>query len=240
MTRVAAVADVHLAEELSGTIRSGFEGIEHRADLLLVAGDLTRHGTVAEGQIAAEELRDLGVPVVVVLGNHDYHDDADREITKLLEDAGVTVLEGDGVVLQCGETRVGVAGAKGFGGGFADRCGSEFGEREMKAFIRHTRLIAEQLGAALEDLDADHLVALTHYAPVDDTLAGEPTEIYPFLGSYLLGEAIDGARADLAVHGHAHEGTEKGVTPAGVRVRNVALPVIGRAYAIYRIGEQQS
>lgn len=236
MIRIAAVADVHLGEDLRGHFRTHFADIAERADLLLLAGDLTRHGTVDEGRIAAEEFADLDVPVVAVLGNHDYHSDAEKEITVLLEDAGVRVLEGDGVVLECGDTRVGVAGGKGFCGGFAGRCGSEFGEPEMKAFIRHTRTLADQLGAALRDLpDVDHRVALTHYAPVADTLAGEPTEIYPFLGSYLLGEAIDDAGADLAVHGHAHAGTEKGVTAGGVRVRNVALPVIRRTYAVYRL-----
>lgn len=240
MIRVAAVADVHLGEDLSGRFRESFADIADRADLLLVAGDLTRHGTVDEGRIAAEEFTGLDVPVVAVLGNHDYHSDAQKEITVLLEDAGVRVLEGDGVVLQCGDVRVGVAGGKGFGGGFAGRCGTEFGEPEMKAFIRHTRVLADQIGTALRELpDADHRVALTHYAPVDDTLAGEPAEIYPFLGSYLLGEAIDDAGADLAIHGHAHAGSEKGVTPAGVRVRNVALPVIRRAYAVYRLGTDE-
>jgi Icc-related predicted phosphoesterase len=103
----------------------------------------------------------------------------------------------------------------------------------MKAFVRHTRALADALGRALRELDTDARIALTHYAPVKDTLSGERPEIAPFLGSYLLGEAIDGAGADLAVHGHAHNGVEKGVTPGGVPVRNVALPVIKTAYALY-------
>jgi Icc-related predicted phosphoesterase len=235
MIRVAAVGDLHVGADVRGHYRERLTGIADRADLLLVAGDLTRHGTIAEGRIAADELRDIGVPVITVLGNHDYHSDAEHEIAAVLRDAGVAVLEGTGTVVQCDGARVGVAGGKGFGGGFAGRCASDFGEPEMKAFVGHTKSFAGRLRAALTDLDADLRISLTHYSPVKDTLIGEPPEIYPFLGSYLLAEAIDGAEADLAVHGHAHRGTEKGITPGGVRVRNVALPVIQQAYTVYRL-----
>jgi Icc-related predicted phosphoesterase len=234
--RVAAVGDLHVGPESAGTCREALASLPDRADVLLVAGDLTRHGTVAEGRVAAGELRDLGVPVITVLGNHDYHSDREAEITGVLQDAGITVLEGDGTVLDLGGERLGVAGGKGFGGGFAGRCVSDFGEPEMKAFAQHTKEFAGRLGAALLELDADVRVCLTHYSPVAETLAGEPPEIYPFLGSYLLAEAIDTADVDLAVHGHAHKGTEKGITSGGVRVRNVALPVIQQAYAVYEIG----
>jgi Icc-related predicted phosphoesterase len=133
-----------------------------------------------------------------------------------------------------------VAGGKGFGGGFAGRCASDFGEPEMKAFVGYTKSFAARLRDSLQSLDdADVRVSLTHYSPVKDTLAGEPPEIYPFLGSYLLAEAIDQSDVDLAVHGHAHKGTEKGVTPGGVRVRNVALPVIQQAYAVYRLPRKE-
>jgi Icc-related predicted phosphoesterase len=152
-----------------------------------------------------------------------------------LRDAGVHVLEGSGVVLPVDGRRVGVAGAKGFGGGFPGKHASEFGEPEMKAFIRHTKEVSARLRDALVALDCDVRIALTHYSPVRDTLAGEPPEIHPFLGSYHLAEAIDAAPADLAVHGHAHLGSEKGLTPAGVRVRNVAHPVIKQAYAVYTL-----
>ncbi|WP_067792815.1 metallophosphoesterase family protein [Actinomadura formosensis] len=235
MIRVAAAGDLHVGPEVAGAYRARLSALAGQADVFLVAGDLTRHGTAEEGRIAAGELRDLGVPVIAVLGNHDYHSGAEEEITGVLRDAGVTVLEGGGTVLDCTGTRLGIAGGKGFGGGFEGRCASDFGEPEMKAFVRHTRDFAERLGACLQDLDADVTVALTHYSPSADTLEGEPLEIYPFLGSYLLGEAIDAAGADLAVHGHAHKGTEKGLTSGGVRVRNVALPVIQHAYALYRL-----
>jgi Icc-related predicted phosphoesterase len=235
MIRVAAVGDLHVGPDVRGHYRERLTGIADRADLLLVAGDLTRHGTVAEGRIAAEELRDIGVPVITVLGNHDYHSDVELEIAQVLTDAGVTVLEGSGTVVRCDGTRIGVAGGKGFGGGFAGHCASDFGEPEMKAFVGYTKSFATRLRGSLTSLDADVRICLTHYSPVKDTLAGEPPEIYPFLGSYLMAEAIDESDVDLAVHGHAHRGTEKGVTPGGVRVRNVALPVIQQAYVVYRL-----
>ncbi|GII31606.1 metallophosphoesterase family protein [Planotetraspora mira] len=231
--RIAAVADIHLGEDIRGHYRKKLEGIEHRAEVLLVGGDLTRHGTIEEGQVVADELGDLPIPVVAVLGNHDYHSDADREIAAMLRDAGIIVLDDDAVVIPLDGTRLGVAGGKGFGGGFAGKCASEFGEPETKAFVRHTKEIAERWRHALKNLDADHRVVLSHYSPVKDTLAGEPPEIYPFLGSYLLAEAADAEGADLIVHGHAHLGTEKGMTPGGIRVRNVALPVIGHSYVVY-------
>ncbi len=233
--RIAAVGDVHLAEDMRGRYRPRLAGIEERADVLLVAGDLTRHGTLEEGKVVVDEFRDLPIPVVMVLGNHDYHCDVQGEIASMLRDVGIRVLSDDSTVVSCGGTPLGIAGGKGFGGGFAGKSASEFGEREIKAFISHTRHIAERWQAALKDLDTEYRVVLSHYSPVKDTLTGEPPEIYPFLGSYLLAEAVDTEGADLILHGHAHLGVEKGLTPGGIRVRNVALPVLGRAYAIYRL-----
>ncbi|MGW9307340.1 metallophosphoesterase family protein [Saccharomonospora azurea] len=236
MITLAAVGDVHLGEDAQGRLRPALEHLPSRADALLLAGDLTRHGTPDEARIVAHEFADLGIPVVAVLGNHDYHGEAVDEVTAILRDeGGIHVLEGDGVVLRVDGARLGVAGVKGFGGGFEGRCASAFGEPEMKAFVEHTVDIADSLRSALKELDADVRVALTHYSPVPDTLHGEPLEIYPFLGAYQLGEVVDEAGATLALHGHAHSGCEHGVTPGGVRVRNVAQPVIRSAYALYRI-----
>ena len=235
MIRIAAVGDVHLGADARGRMRPALENVGEHADVLLLAGDLTRHGTLDEAQVVAEEFADLPVPVVAVLGNHDHHDDKPVEVAKLLSDSGLHVLEGDAVVFEVGGERIGIAGVKGFGGGFAGKCGSNFGEREMKAFVGHTIGIADALRAALHSIEADIRVALTHYSPVPDTLRGEPPEIYPFLGSYLLGEAIDATGTDLAIHGHAHFGTEHGMTPGGVRVRNVAQPIIRAAYTVYHV-----
>jgi Icc-related predicted phosphoesterase len=233
LIRIAAVGDLHLDDDDRGRFRPAFERLPDHADVLLLAGDLTRHGTEEEGRAIADEVRGLPVPVIAVLGNHDYHSDQQHVLTRQLEDAGVLMLEGRGVVLDVDGRRVGVAGVKGFGGGFPGKHASEFGEPEMKAFIRHTKDVSARLREALLALDCHVRIALTHYAPVRDTLAGEPPEIHPFLGSYHLAEAIDAAPADLAVHGHAHLGSEKGLTSAGVTVRNVAHPVIKRAYAVY-------
>ena len=241
MIRIAAVGDVHVGADSRGALAPRLGSLSGNADVLLVAGDLTRCGAPDEAKVFVDEVRDVGVPVVVVLGNHDHHAGRVRELTEVLRGGGVTVLEGTSTVLEVDGCRLGIAGTKGFGGGFAGACGSDFGEPEMKAFVGHTKAVAERLRAALAGLaGCDHRVALLHYAPVPDTLAGERLEIYPFLGSYLLAEAVDAAGADLVVHGHAHGGTEKGVTAGGVHVRNVAQPVIRQAYALYCLGEEPS
>ena len=238
MIRIAAVGDLHAGPDSAGTIRPRFDGIAERADVLLLAGDLTRRGTAAEGAILAEELGDIGVPVVAVLGNHDHHSNQERELRAHLEKAGVGVLEGEATSVSINGTSLGIAGTKGFGGGFAGACATPFGEPEMKAFVGHTELVAASLEAALRKVEhADVRVALLHYAPIEGTLAGERLEIYPFLGSYLLAEAIDRVGADVIFHGHAHRGTEKGATPGGIHVRNVAEHVIGHAYNVYVVGD---
>jgi len=231
--RIAAVGDVHLDESRRGSYRERLHDIEEKADVLLLAGDLTRHGTMEEARVVADEFRGLQIPVVAVLGNHDHHSDRPAEIAALLRDTGIEVLHDDATVLDIDGVRLGVVGGKGFGGGYAGKCASDFGEPEIKAFVGHTKRIADRWRVALKELQADRRVVLSHYSPVKDTLAGEPLEIYPFLGSYLLAEAVDSEGADLIIHGHAHSGTEKGVTPGGIRVRNVALPVLGRAYGVY-------
>ncbi|MQY25865.1 metallophosphoesterase family protein [Nocardia aurantia] len=233
--RIAAVGDVHLGAESAGSLRPVLSCLPERADMLLLAGDLTRHGTLDEARVVATEFADLGVPVIAVLGNHDYHGDAEDEITALLTDHGIVVLEGTATTVRLPDGIVTVAGTKGFGGGFAGKCASAFGERIMREFARYTEELAASLQAALSGPRADVTVALTHYSPVNDTLHGEPPEIHPFLGSYLLGEAVDAGRADLAIHGHAHAGCEQGTTPGGVRVRNVAQPVIRTAFAVYEL-----
>lgn len=243
MIRVAAVGDIHMGPESQGVLRPSFETLPECADVLLLAGDLTRHGTPDEAQVVAREIKDLGIPVVAVLGNHDHHDDRPEEVTAILREAGAHVLEGQSAVVTAEDgSRIGVAGTKGFGGGFVGRCAGEFGEPIMKEFVRYSRRCANALCTSLRELDeqgCDARIALTHFSPVPDTLAGEPLEIYPFLGSYLLAEAIDTGGADLAVHGHAHAGTEHGMTGGGVKVRNVAQPVIGRAFHVYHLREHE-
>jgi Icc-related predicted phosphoesterase len=233
--RIAAVGDLHFGNDAVGTYRPHLDGIGERADVFLIAGDLTRLGDPEEARALGDELRDLAIPTIAVLGNHDHHSDRQDEVRSVMEAAGVRMLEGEGEVVELGGVRLGVAGAKGFGGGFAGASASNFGEREMKSFIRHTMEVADRLEAAIGALDADHRVVLLHYAPVKETLDGEPPEIHAFLGSYLLAEAIDRAGADLVLHGHAHRGAGSGSTPGGIPVRNVAWPVIGQAYAMFRL-----
>jgi Icc-related predicted phosphoesterase len=161
-------------------------------------------------------------------------------VRSILEEAGIRVLECETEAVSTGELRVGVAGTKGFAGGFAGGRASDFGEPEMKTFIGHTKALSTGLRHSLESLDTDLRIALLHYSPVPDTLAGENLQVYPFLGSYLLGEAVDRVGADLVIHGHAHRGSEVGATPGGVPVRNVAQPVIGRPYNLYVMEPEDS
>lgn len=233
MIRVAAVGDLHLGLDMRDALRASFANVSRHADVLLLAGDLTQHGSREEGRLLAAELSQIEVPIVAVLGNHDYHRNAQDDIRMELESVGATVLEEESTIIQLGQARLGIVGVKGFGGGFAGACGSEFGEPEMKAFIRHTKDKARKLSECLKRIECEIKIALLHYAPAKDTLQGEKLEIYPFLGSYLLGEAIDEAGCDLAIHGHAHRGTERGITPGGIPVRNVARPVLHAAYQLY-------
>jgi Icc-related predicted phosphoesterase len=234
--RVAAVGDVHFGLDSGGLLRAALERLAEQADVLLLAGDLTTCGDPEEASVLAAELRDLSVPVVAVLGNHDYHSGREAEVRARLERGGIRVLEGEAETIEVGELRLSVAGVKGFMGGFAGACGTEFGEQEMKEFIRVTQRAAARLEELLAGAGADVRVALMHYAPVKGTLLGERLELYPFLGSYLLAEAVDRAGADLVLHGHAHGGTEKAATPGGIHVRNVAQPVIRHAYNVYALG----
>jgi Icc-related predicted phosphoesterase len=233
--RIAAVGDLHYGAGSKEILRPSLQHLQDRADLLLLAGDLTRGGGPEEVQVLADELRGLPIPIVTVLGNHDYHAGRQDEVRRILEEARVRVVEGESATIDIDGVRIGIAGTKGFGGGFRGAHGSDFGEPEMKAFVGHTKMLSDRLERSLTEVDADLRIALLHYSPIEATLEGERLEIYPFLGSYLLAEAIDNAGADLVVHGHAHHGAEKGRTPAGIPVRNVAQPVIRHAYNIYTL-----
>lgn len=235
MIRIAAAGDVHYDRHSGGRLSAHFGLLRDQADLLLLAGDLTQTGHPDEMRVLADDLADSPVPVFAVFGNHDYHLDHADELVGMLEEVNVRVLEKNTAKLRVGKRTVGIAGLKGFGGGFVGACGADFGELEMKTFMRHTKEQARALHGALESLDTEYRIVLLHYSPVVDTLLGEKKEIYPFLGCYYLAEAIDRAGADIVFHGHAHRGTEKGVTPGGVPVRNVAQPVIRHAFNIYTV-----
>jgi Icc-related predicted phosphoesterase len=233
--RIAAVGDVHFGPDSAGRLRPRLEQLAGEAEALLIAGDLTRTGDAAEAAVLGAELRRLPYPVVAVLGNHDWHRGQERDIRAVLEQSDVIVLDGEATVLDLPSGPLGIAGCKGFGGGFAGACATDFGEPEMKLFVGRTRREAARLEEALGSLRETPRVALLHYSPVPETLVGERAEIHAFLGSYLLAEAIDRAGADLVLHGHAHNGAEDGATPGGVPVHNVAMPVIKRACRIFDV-----
>jgi Icc-related predicted phosphoesterase len=233
--RIAAAGDIHVGVDSEGRLRASLEPVADEADVLVLAGDLSKRGELAEAAVLAEELRELGVPVVAVLGNHDYESDQQRALTQRLTDVGVSVLEGSATVLEVAGGRLGVAGGKGFAGGFAGACATAFGEPEMKAFVNSATRAASALEVAASSIEADARLLLLHYSPIRGTLHGEDPELYPMLGSYLFAEVADRCGVDLVVHGHAHGGTEKGATPRGIPVRNVAQPVLRRPYAVYGI-----
>ena len=190
MIRVAAVGDLHVGTDSDDRLVEAFAGIDEHADVLLLAGDLTKCGTPDEARVVVHELERVTVPMIAVLGNHDHHDGRPEAVADILGNAGDHVLEGHAAVLDLPGGRLGVAGVKGFGGGFAGANASAFGEPEMKAFVQHTHTIANRLGRRAGESrreDCDARVALLHYSPTPDTLVGERLEIYPFLGSGLLG-----------------------------------------------------
>jgi Icc-related predicted phosphoesterase len=235
MIRIAAAGDVHFDRRSHNRLAQHFGGMDGKADFFLLAGDLTQTGHPEEMKILAEDLRKCPIPVIAVLGNHDYHVDQVEHVITILNDVGVTVLEGSSIILEVNNQKVGIAGSKGFGGGFVGACGSDFGEHEMKFFMRHSKNQARILENAIKEMEADYKIALLHYSPTAQTLAGEKKEIYPFLGSYHLAEAVDYGKADICFHGHAHAGVERGETPGGCPVRNVAQPVIRHAFNIYTL-----
>jgi len=236
--RIAAVGDIHYGVEEKGPLHAHLEQLARDADVLLVAGDLTRHGDPAEARELAADLAVLEMPKLVVLGNHDYHSDKEEEICAVLSEVRVRILEGESAVVSVNGERLGVAGIKGFGGGFPGGMVTAFGEPETKAFARHGMEAAERLGCALDELTRSGVsqrVALLHYAPIEATLVGEHEQVWPFLGNYLLAEAVDRLGADLVLHGHAHRGSAEGATARGVPVRNVAYPVINQPYLVIEL-----
>lgn len=239
MVRIATAGDLHCGAHDDGRIKAQFATVHEEADLLLLAGDLTNHGTHEEMTCLASQLAGLSVPVIAVLGNHDVHSGEEAAVRRILAEAGVTVLEKETIQFEFRGVTVGIAGAKGFGGGFRGGCASTFGEPEMRMFLQPTYAYADFFESALRTMDTDLRIALMHYAPVPDTLLGERWEILPFLGAYQLGDALDASGADLALHGHAHRGTECGATPGGVPVRNVAQGVLKRPYAVYELGARK-
>jgi Icc-related predicted phosphoesterase len=222
--RVAAVGDVHVNESTAPVFRELLKNVSSHADILVLCGDLTNRGLAREAQVVAEELVTCKLPVVGVLGNHDMESGEQEEVTKILCQAGVSMLEDQPCEIQ----GVGFAGVVGFCGGFDRNALAPFGEDLIKRFVHETIDQALQLESALARLRTQHKLAVLHYAPIRDTVEGEPPEIFPFLGSSRLEEPVDRYEVSAAVHGHAHGGAPQGKTRSGVPVYNVALPLMRR------------
>lgn len=235
--RIAAVGDFHCGESDVGAYRALFARANQDADVLLLLGDLTRHGTVAEMRVAVGELADVTIPILAVLGNHDHESGQVAEVSAVLRERGVTLLDGD--VFELNE-QIGFAGVKGYMGGFGSHTLTAFGEAETKAFVGVTLQDVQRLEVALRRLSTPLKVVLLHYAPVAATVVGEPEQIFPFLGNDRLAEPLDRYGACVCFHGHAHTGTFRGQTPGGVPVFNVSHALlkrdgVGEMYFLYEL-----
>lgn len=233
---VAAIGDLHVTEDSVAPYREMFAEISRVADVLVLCGDLTNFGKTAEAEILGEDIRTCAIPVLGVLGNHDHECGQPEEVTRILHEAGMTVLDEQAVEIH----GVGFAGVKGFMGGYGRGELAPFGEPIAKAFVYEAMKEARKLENALRTLRTDRSVAVLHYSPVPDTLEGEPPEIFQYLGAQRLAEPID--RFDhvkAVVHGHAHHGRYEGRTPRGIPVYNVAQfvlkPLFGRPYALLEV-----
>ena len=219
------MGDIHVSKTSQGTFHALFAQISHTADVLLICGDFTDYGLPEEARILAREVTtSMNIPVIAVLGNHDYEAGKQVEIRQILTDAGVTVLDGEATEIH----GVGFAGVKGFAGGFGRGALGPWGEQAIKHFVQEAIDESLKLEAALARLRTTRRVALMHYSPVRATVEGEPAEIFPYLGSSRLEEPINRYRVSAVFHGHAHRGTAEGRTSTGVPVYNVAMPLMAR------------
>jgi Icc-related predicted phosphoesterase len=232
--RVAALGDLHMKEDAAGYYKDLFLELNDTADILCLAGDLTDFGKTHEAENLAEDLRHLKIPVVGVLGNHDYESGLPEEVARILRQGGLCML-GENAHIHRG---VGFAGVKGFGGGFGRRMLGAFGEPSTKAFVQTTIDECHKLEIALRSLRTEKKIVVMHYSPIEETVMGEPEQIYAYLGCSRLAETIDRFDITAVVHGHAQRGTYRGKTPKGVPVFNVAAGIEkegGKAYAILEV-----
>ena len=235
--RVAAAGDIHCSPETQDRLAAAFARVEPDVDLFLLAGDLTTLGEPEQGEALAAICRDLEVPVVGVLGNHDWHGNRVPEIIAALEGAGVEMLNPGTTTCTVDGTSVGVVGTKGFVGGFPDSQLPDFGEPILRQVYRETTAEVEAIAAGLEEIDScDHRIVLLHYAPTMTTLEGEPRVIWAFLGTDRLAPPIGEHKPDVVLHGHAHRGTFEGEI-GEVPVYNVAVQVMHRDFFVFELGK---
>jgi len=233
--RVAAAGDLHADERVRGRIEEAFEHVGQAADVVLLAGDLTAHGEPVELEPVAAACAALDIPVYAVLGNHDYHANRVGELTALLEGARVNVLERSWATTTVGGTTLGIAGTKGFVGGFPGSTLPDFGEPLLREVYAETGRDVAALDRALAEIaDCRFRIALLHYSPTMSTLAGEPESIWTYLGSNRLDGPIQKHHPDLVLHGHAHEGTFAGAIGT-VPVYNVAVPLMRRDFFVFEL-----
>ena len=209
--RVAAAGDIHCAEPLRERIARAFADVQGQADVVLLAGDLTTHGEPEEAGVLADACRGLELPVYAVLGNHDFHANRCDEVIAVLEEAGIRILQRGYAVHEVAGLELGIVGAKGFVGGFPGAELPDFGEPLLREVYAETTREVEAIEAGLEQVSGCHRrVVLLHYAPIPETLVGEPEPIWAFLGSSRLAQPIGAHRPDLVLHGYAHRGTFAG------------------------------
>ena len=233
--RIAAVGDVHCRESQRAEIAAAFAAVADDVDLILLAGDLTTHGEPEQALILADACRRLETPVLTVLGNHDWHVNRADEVAAVLREAGIVVLERDHAIVEIEGIEVGIAGLKGFVGGFDGYRIPDFGEPQLRAIYDDTSADVEALDRALREIALCALrIVLLHYAPVATTLEGEPPEIWMMLGSERLAAPIAEHRPHIVLHGHAHAGTFAGAI-GEVPVYNVSAPVIGRDFCVFEL-----
>jgi Icc-related predicted phosphoesterase len=226
VVRIAAVGDFHCTRTSQGAFQPLFSQIAEAADLLLMPGDLTDHGLPEEARVLAHELATVRMPIVGVFGNHDYESNQQGEVRKILDDAGVVILDGDAHEVL----KIGIAGVKGFAGGFGQRALGPWGESMIKQFVHEAVNEALKLEAALARLRTSQIIALMHYSPIQQTVEGEPPEIYAFVGSSRLEDPLNRYPVSVAFHGHAHRGQPQGATSGNVPVYNVSMPLLTRAF----------
>src|SRR3954466_755848 len=236
--RAAAAGDIHAGAAERDRVREAFTRVQEQADLILLAGDLTQHGQVDEVCVVADAIRELEIPVVAVLGNHDWQSDRPGDLTRAMAEAGAVVLERTHTILPVRGVSVGIAGVKGFVGGFGQQW-ANFGEPLFRdAYAETTRDVdgLERSLAAIEPCAVR--IALLHYSPIEATLVGEPERLWLVLGADRLAGPISKHRPDLVVHGHAHHGSFEGEID-GVPVYNVAVHVIGREFWVFELDAEQ-
>jgi len=227
IVRVAAVGDVHCKKTSQGELQPLFQQLNNNADVLLLCGDLTDYGLPEEARVLAKELTtSLKIPVVGVLGNHDFESDQAPEVQEILCEAGVHMLDGD----ACEIHGIGFAGTKGFTGGFGERALEPWGEHSIKQFVHEAIDEALKLERAISRLQTAQRIVLLHYSPIRATVEGEPLELFPFLGSSRLEEPLNRFPVTAVFHGHAHHGSPEGRTQQDVPVFNVALPLLRRIF----------